>query len=103
MFKTVISSRLQDPLSRAGVNVIIQRMLNQKSDAAKTTHFSVNSMKSFKIFRLPSLNILVENALSVNLSIHLHPPWSFMTANSKPSGLYRTVSVSCSAVCAFRW
>ena len=103
MFETITSLRLPGPLGRAGVCVIIQRMLNQKSDAAKTTHFSVNSMKSFKIFRLPSLNILVEKALSVNLSIDLKSPWSFITANSKHSGRYRTARIRCSAVCAFRW
>jgi hypothetical protein len=42
-----------------------------KSRCSGKWHFHVTGMKSFKIFHLSSLNILVENALSVNLSIHL--------------------------------
>ena len=43
----------------------------QKSDAAGTIQSFVNGMKSFKIFHLLSFDSLVENALSVNLSITL--------------------------------
>ena len=35
MFKPITALRFQDPLGRAGVCVIIQRMLKQKSDAEK--------------------------------------------------------------------
>ncbi len=42
----------------------------QKVRCSGTTVFFVNGMKFFNIFHSLSLNSLIENALSVNLSIH---------------------------------
>ncbi len=49
----------------------------QKIRSGGTIQFFVRGMKSFNIFLLLSVDILVENAVSVNLSIHLQAGASF--------------------------